>query len=59
MFKLYADYVAPVSDLRLTNRRSSIFLICLRTKSISEPGNSICIRSASMFDFLIAKVKVK
>ena len=41
MFKLYAENVASVSDL-------------VRTKSISEPGNSICIRSASMFDFLSA-----
>ena len=31
-----------------------LFLICVRTKSISEPGNSICIRSASMFDSSIA-----
>ena len=33
---------------------SPLFLICVRTKSISAPGNSICIRSASMFDFSIA-----
>ena len=54
MFNLYADYVPPVSDLHLTNRGLPLFLICVRTKSISGPGNSICIRSASMFDVSIA-----
>ena len=52
MFKLYAEQVAPVSDLRLKNHRPFLIFVC--TKSVSEPGNSICIRSASMFDFSIA-----
>ena len=47
-------HMPAVSDLRLTN--CCPLLICVRRKSISEPGNSNCIRSASMFDFSIASL---
>ena len=57
MLTLFAEHVAPVSDLHLTNRRSPLFLILVRTKSISETGKTIFIRSASMFDFSIAKTQ--
>ena len=39
------------------NKSSPLFLTCVWRKSVSEPGNSISIRSASKFEFSITNLK--